>query len=237
MQKIGMVTIGQSPRNDILSVMSRYLPKDVQVLQAGALDGLDEATIKGMAPNPGEPTLVTAMRDGSEATVTHSKVTPLMEKGIETLYRQGAKLVVLLCAGGFEELKRDDLIIIDPGSLLQGVIKSLVNGSKLGLVLPSADQVSTGPGTSDYWGNTDVAEFWGAYDVAMTHASPYNSSEIKVADSERAAREMRNEEVDYIFLNCMGMDEEMKTVFQRVTQKPVVLASAVVARIVDELIN
>ncbi|MBM4388734.1 MAG: AroM family protein, partial [Deltaproteobacteria bacterium] len=39
MKKIGMLTIGQSPRNDILPGLIEILGKDIDIIEAGALDG------------------------------------------------------------------------------------------------------------------------------------------------------------------------------------------------------
>ena len=41
MSKIGLLTIGQSPREEIMSVMETHLPTGVEVLQHGALDGIE----------------------------------------------------------------------------------------------------------------------------------------------------------------------------------------------------
>lgn len=229
MRKVGMITIGQSPRDDIVSVMRRYLPSDVEVLERGALDGLDAEAVTSMRPKKGEPTLVTTMRDGTEVTVTHAKVVPLMKRGVEELADKGAGVVVILCTGGFEELRSDGVTLVDAGSLLQGVIGSLAKGGRLGVVQPSADQVTE-------WG-AGAKDRWGALDVVITSASPYAAPEVRVGEWERAAEELKESGVDMVFLNCMGMDESMKQVVRRVTQKPVVLASSVVARMVDELMG
>ncbi len=47
--RIGMVTVGQAPRADIVPDMAALLP-DVDILEAGALDGLDRAAIARLAP-------------------------------------------------------------------------------------------------------------------------------------------------------------------------------------------
>ena len=95
-RKIGAITIGQSPRDDIMAVMTPHLPDGLKVLQRGALDDLDAVTIAGLRPDlsaetgdpgaPGEPgneleydILVSRMRDGSEAMMTHDRVVPLMQ--------------------------------------------------------------------------------------------------------------------------------------------------------------
>ena len=229
MRKIGMLTIGQSPRDDIMSVMGRYLPTDVEVIQRGALDGLELPEVDELGPRAGERPLVSTMRDGTEVTLTHRSVVPLMQEGVDALADQGAESIVILCTGGFGELRSDRATLVDAGSLIRGVVTSLAKNARLGVIQPSAGQV---PKTT-----AEAAEIWGGLDVVMTSASPYAGPEASARDWDHAAEELREENVDLVLLNCMGMDESMKQVVRRVTQKPVMLASAVVARMVDELLG
>jgi len=71
----------------------------------------------------------------------------------------------------------------------------------------------------------------------LTSAFPYASPDVRIQEWEQSAKTLKDQHVDLTFLNCMGMDLEMKNVFQSVTGKPVVLASSVVARIVDEMVS
>jgi protein AroM len=47
-QRIGMITVGQSPRDDIAPAMSRILGPGIEIIQKGALDGLSDTEIKGL---------------------------------------------------------------------------------------------------------------------------------------------------------------------------------------------
>jgi len=228
MSKVGMLTIGQSPREDIISVMRRYLAQEVEILQRGALDDVDLSMVSELRPTGGQPTLVTRMRDGIEVQITHDKILPLVQKGIDDLVEEGAELVVLLCTGEFPELRARRMILY-PSKLLHGVIAALANGARLGIVMPVADQVPTLKAGQD--------KRWGGSDVVFTSASPYAESGIKTTEWKRAAEELEQREADLVYLDCMGMDEEMKGIVQQVTGKPVILASSVVARMVDELIG
>ena len=51
MISVGLVTIGQAPRDDVVPDMSEILGRDVRLVQAGALDGLsrDEMTTRMLA--------------------------------------------------------------------------------------------------------------------------------------------------------------------------------------------
>ena len=229
MRKIGTITIGQSPRNDILSVMKRYLPQDVEVLGRGALDGLDLPAVAALKPKPGEPTLVTVMRDGTGVTVTHHNVVPLMNQGVEALADEGAEFVVTLCSAEFSEVRSDRVVVVDSGNLLQGIVRSLADGVKLGVIQPSPDQVTEREAGSD--------DPWHGLDVVMTSASPYAEPEDRARQWQQAAESLKESRVGLVYLNCMGMDETMRQVVRRVTQKPVLLASSMLARTVDELLG
>lgn len=241
-RKIGAITIGQSPRDDIMAVMTPHLPDELKVLQRGALDDLDAVTIAGLRPDlpaepgaPGEPgneleydILVSRMRDGSEAMMTHDRVVPLMQQKIVELESEGAEIIVLLCGGDFPEL-RSNRIIVHPGKLLRGAVESVAHGAKLGLVMPSDTQVAAA--------RHDAVGRWGAREVFVTHGSPY----LPVADWEnewqRVSGEMTQHQVDLVFLNCMGMNEQMKSTVQQGTGKPVLLLSSMLARVIAELVH
>ena len=228
MRKIGLITIGQSPREDLVSLMRSYLTQEVDILQRGALDGLDLSMVAQLQPEAGQPALVTRMRDGSEVEVSHEKILPLMQKEVEALVEEGVELIVLLCTGEFAGLQAERMIL-HPGKLLHGVITALANGARLGVVVPSASQI---PLTEE-----KRKERWGGSDIVATSVSPYAEAEIKVREWKRAAGVLKEREADLVYLDCMGMDEEMKRIVQQVTHKPVILACSVVARMVDELIG
>jgi protein AroM len=228
MQKIGMITIGQTPRDDIISGMRRYLTHKVEILQRGALDDVDQFTVAQLRPEVDQPTLVTTMRDGSKVTVTHEKILPMLQNSVNDLVQAGVEFIVLLCTGELLELQAEPLILY-PDRLLRGVVTALANGTRLGVVLPSADQIPQA--------EERKVETWGGLDVVFTAASPYAESETKAHEWRQVSQELKRSGVNLVFLDCMGMDEEMKRTVQSVTQKPVLLARSIVARMVDELLG
>ena len=62
--KIGAVTIGQSPRTDVMADMKAILGEEVEVLEAGALDGISMEEIKQMEPAKGDYVLVSRLQNG-----------------------------------------------------------------------------------------------------------------------------------------------------------------------------
>ena len=224
MHKIGMITVGQSPREDILRVMQDHLPQEVEVLQRGALDGLDLSAVAELQPEGGQSVLVTRMRDGTEVQVARQKILSLMQEGIDALLEEGVEFVVLLCTGEFRELQAGSRVL-HPGEILRALIAALARGARLGVIVPSARQIS--------W----ARERWAGCDVVVTSASPYAEPGLRLGEWRRAAGELEASDVDLVYLDCMGMDEETKRIVHQETGKPVILASSVVARIVDELIG
>ena len=55
MKKIGAITVGQSPRVDLIPEIQPILGDSVEIIQAGALDGLSKGEIAKFVPRPGEP--------------------------------------------------------------------------------------------------------------------------------------------------------------------------------------
>src|SRR5206468_8993760 len=66
---VGLVTIGQSPRVDVVPDMAAILGSGVTVRERGALDGLGRAEIAALAPRHGDDILVTGLADGTAAFV------------------------------------------------------------------------------------------------------------------------------------------------------------------------
>ena len=50
MTKIGLITVGQAPRSDVVPDMAAILGGDVEIVEAGALDGLGHDQIAPLAP-------------------------------------------------------------------------------------------------------------------------------------------------------------------------------------------
>ena len=50
---LGTVTIGQAPRTDLIPEIKQFLGDGVEILEAGALDGLTLAEVQSSTPTPG----------------------------------------------------------------------------------------------------------------------------------------------------------------------------------------
>lgn len=216
--KIGMITIGQSPRNDVIAEIKDILG-GVEIVERGCLDELTKEQIESLKPEEREPFLVTVLRDGSPVQVSKEKTANLLQQRIEELENKDVTLIALLCTGDFSNLKSKKLAI-EPGNLSRTLVQGmLTKEKKLGVVIPSSEQIEQ---TKKKWGHLNPV-------VAVT--SPYENSE----GIQEAAKKLRAKNVDLTVLDCIGYTKQMKQKVKEITGKPVILPRTLLATLSREL--
>ena len=219
--KIGTVTIGQTPRDDVLSDIKSLISGDIEIVEKGALDGLTLNDVKRLEPTKDDEILVTRMRDGTELTVGRDRILPRMQERISELDKEDdVALITLLCSGEFPPFQCDKPLIM-PYRLLWEVLSSISIEGSLGIMVPSPRQVKT-----------TVAIFGGlGCKVVGVGASPYAGQEgiVRAAEALRA-------KVDVVFMNCFGYNLEMKSIVREITGKPIILPRSLLARTLDDLL-
>ena len=78
--KVGTLTIGQSPRTDVIPGIRDVLGPNIEIVEKGALDGLDLEDVKKFYPGPNDYILVTRMRDGTEVKIAEKHVIDRMKR-------------------------------------------------------------------------------------------------------------------------------------------------------------
>jgi protein AroM len=221
---LGLATIGQAPRIDIVPGMVEHLPRGTQVLQAGALDGLDADTLAAMRPQPGEYVLTSRLADGSSVTVGRSHVIPLLQAAVTRLEEQGASVLAILCTGTFPDLASRALLI-EPERLFHAACAGVVGvgRKRLGSLIPLPAQI---PQAEARWRQVGV-------DALVVAASPYGSIDAIAA----AAGELGRAGVAAIALDCFGFTEEMRQVVRQAAGRPVIMANTYLARVMAELLS
>ncbi|MEA3356780.1 MAG: AroM family protein [Candidatus Bipolaricaulota bacterium] len=220
MLKIGTVTIGQTPRVDVVPEIEGLISGKVEIVEKGALDGLTPEQIKGFKPKKDSDTLVTRLRDGTEVTIGESYIIPRIQKIVSELENEDIDIITLLCSGEFPIIQSKKPLLM-PHRLFAGVLSSIRIGGKLGVLVPSQRQVS---GTIDTFNNR------GFRTVALS-TSPYASA----GGIAEAARGFKGQ-VGLVFMNCFGYSLEMKRTLRALVGIPVILARSLLARALNELI-
>lgn len=222
-KKIGMITIGQSPRVDIVPEMREILGSEVEIIEAGALDGLTIDEVKRFSPKGRDYVLCTRMSDGTEVVVAKRFIIPRVQKCIDLLTRQGAEVIVLVCTGLFPPFSSKTLFI-EAQKILDHFILAL-HGEKerMGLLIPLSDQMK------------QARKKYGRLKGKMIikAASPYSvGDEISVA-----AEQLKKADPHVIVMHCMGYTQAMKKRVMEMTGKPTILARSLVARTLKELLS
>jgi len=216
--RFAFVTIGQTPRTDLVPEILRYLPEDLEIQEFGALDGVAPGTISEHAPAPHEPRLVTRLRDGSQAVLRKEWVELLLRELLATIDPGGYRAVVLLCTGEFRSLRGPGLFL-DAQHLVDHGTAALWSGARrIGVLLPLAEQ------TEEFHLRPEPDQ-----EIVYGHVSPYSGDRF-----EEAARELTD--VDLIVMHCMGYTEAHREVVARGSGRPVLLARKLVATALANLL-
>lgn len=219
---VGLVTIGQAPRVDMVPEMALWLGP-ARTLERGALDGMTPDEISDLRPTPGDYALITRLEDGSSATIAERHILPRVQAAITDLEAEGAEAIVLLCTGEFPPFEHERPLL-PAEQLIIGGVRAIANGARLGVICPLPQQKVP---TRDKW--TAVAA-----DPIVESGSPYDGD---VDGLRRAAGRVAQAGVDYLVLDCMGYTQGMKELVREETGVPVILARSVVARLAAEAVS
>ena len=223
MKKIGMITIGQSPRPDVVPEIKKILGTGIDVLEAGALDGLSLEEVKRFSPGKRDYVLCTRMSDGTEVVIGKRFILPRMQRCIDLLTGKGAEIILFLCTGKFPEFSCGRLLI-EPQRVLDNFLVALDGKKqKIGLMIPLQDQMAQA--------RKKYSRMKG--EIAIQAASPYAKKDEVVP----AARALKKADPHVIVMHCIGYTQAMKDRVREITGKPVILARSLVARTLKEMLS
>jgi protein AroM len=224
MISVGMVTIGQAPRDDVVPDMTEILGRDVHLLQAGALDGLDRVEIAALAPRGDDEILVTRLADGSPVFVAKKPMVARLQSRIAWLEDQGVAMTVVLCTGAFPPLvaRRP---LLEPQPLLLGLLRATTFPGRLGVLTPSVPHV---PQTEARWRADGL-------DALVVPLSPYE--EHDAAAVRRAADALKAGGTGLVVMDCIGFRRKTRDELMHLLGVPVLVANLLVARVVAEMLG
>jgi protein AroM len=220
MKTVGMITIGQAPRDDVVAGMEKILGPGLRVVQAGALDGLARAEIAALAPRPGQDALTTRLLDGADVIIAKQAVLDRLQGCLDRL-EAGVDAFVVLCTGRFPRF-RTARPLLEPDRILFAGAQAVHAGGTLGVIIPIVEQQAT---ATARWSLITP-------DVRVVVASPYRGPEGLV----RAAEDLRRAGATLIVLDCMGFTETMKEQVRGIAGAPVLLPSSLIARFAAEVV-
>lgn len=212
---ISCLTIGQSPRPDILSELSVLLPENCRLEEMGALDGLSSDQLRGITPAPGEAFYVTLLRDGTEVSIPKHLLEQLVQNNLIEVQRRGGHLAVLLCTGEFPHMP-GDIPFLRGGEIIKESVQNLYRGKRIAVIVPD-------PGQSDH-----MSQRW--KEIGIDHVIYYCLPYHETAQSQQLCAQLKNSDEDFILLDCFGFTTDMAKRFRQQTEKRVLLPRELVGR-------
>jgi protein AroM len=217
MKTIAAITIGQSPRDDVIAELASLVP-GVRWVQAGALDGLDLEQIRALEPEPGDLPLVTRLRDGRVVTLGEVRLHRPMQHAVDRV-DAAADLVMVLCAGSFPLSSRAPIVL--PGRLLVATVQAL-HLSPIAVVTPHEGQAAW---EEERWARAGVSAH------VMTEP-PYGGT----PDFAHVGRAARVHGVRAIVMDSFGYTMDARNEVAAASGLPTILIRSLAARIVSELV-
>ncbi|MCM3591960.1 AroM family protein [Brevibacillus borstelensis] len=222
MKKLGLVTIGQAPRMDVGPIFQKYVGGRAEIMQAGVLDGMTKAEAEAaFSPEKGDYVLTSKLVTGESVVMSREKIAPVLQRKLHELEEAGCNPIVVLCTGTFEGLAANNALLIEPDVILRSMLSAMLKNKRLGVIVPLLEQQDA---LEDEWGSL--------VDAVYAAASPYAEGETELI---RAAKELADQNVDAILMDCMGYVEASKAVVEAYANLPVILSNALLAKIVSEL--
>lgn len=223
MKKIGFITIGQSPRDDIMKDILPIIGDDIEILQKGALDNLSEEELEEIAPQSGDTVLVSSLRDGRSVSMAEEKIIVHLQRCIDELEVCGVSGIMFLCTGDFKDLLTAHVPLIYPNRLLRAIIPAICDRKRLVVLVPEEEQKSEA-----------MAQWEGiGMETSVFSISPYTAAE---EDFAALALTLKEVDCDCVLMDCMGYSAEMKDILCSRSGKNVLLPRTFSAAVLKELI-
>jgi protein AroM len=219
LERITFLTIGQTPRTDLVPEIVAALPRAPDIEEWGALNGLDAEAVASLAPDATDQALVTRLRGGEQAVIGKRWVAGRIQAWLDERPSDDAEVMVLLCTGDFSGL-RPRGYLLDAQHLVDHMVDALCHGAAtIGLLVPLGRQEAEhhyrpAPGQR----------------IRTAHASPYDGSE----DFRAVGGSLTD--CDVVVMHCMGYTETQRTAVASGTGRPVLLARRLVASALSNLL-
>ena len=215
--KIGVITIGQSPRSDLIPEFSQALGAGVEIIQKGALDGLTLEEVQQLCHEQWDYILVTRMRDGTEVKIAERYIRKRMLEQVAELENAGVELIVLLCTGEFPELTSSKPLL-KPNIILEKLVTAVLPGGLLVTVVPVPEQI---PVLRKKWEKTGLS-------IACESLSPYTCT---VEQTRAVAQRIKKKKPDLVVLDCLGYTRKTQKLFRDIIGKPVILPRTLLGKL------
>lgn len=220
LKKIGFITVGQSPRKDVVPEMALHFGNHIEILEAGALDGLTLSEIEAFKPEEGDLVLASTLRDGTAVVFAEKYIENRLQDCIYKLEEEGASVIVFICTGDFPWEFQSTVPLIFPSEVLRAAATPFVFQKGLTVLTPDEKQLAY---AENKWKHIK--------NLKNIAANPYKGMEGII----NAGKQIEEGSCDLIVLDCIGYNLEMQNILKEMTNIPVMTARSVLARLLGEI--
>ncbi|WP_417210390.1 AroM family protein [Antarctobacter sp.] len=195
--RIAFVTIGTSPRADIVPEMVEDIlngrpASALSVEEFGVLDGLSEAELDVMLAKGDEPRFATSAEDGREVAVSIGRTEERLNALLCRIDGMGFDLIVLLCTGT-KITPLTHTMVIEAQKVVDHAIEAVtLPAGRLGILLPLEAQIEGFAARHPF-----------AVDATIAAGSPYDGAAL-------APRVVDLADCPIIVMHCMGYTGAMR---------------------------
>ena len=219
---LGVATIGQAPRDDMVALFAEQAPVGTQVILRGCLDGLTADDIARRPPQDGADTLYTRLRDRDDVIISKTHVIERAAETLKRLKQDGADALVFACTGDFPPIPGDAGVLF-PSRILNGLVSGLLPQGRLGLLIPLPEQ------------QDKLIAKWqrpGLEVVAEALRPSATDDEIGLA-----AERLKTAAPDLVAMDCMSYTPATKAAVTSVLGVPTLLAITATGRVMREFLE
>jgi len=219
---LGIVTIGQAPRDDIAARFAEHVPAGTKVILRGCLDGMSDAEIEAIRPEYGGDTLYTRLRGDRDVKISKKAVIAGSPGVLARLREDGADVIVYACTGDFPPMKGDQGVLF-PSRVLNGLAAGLLPHGRLGILIPLAEQVEK------------LVSKWARPGLEIVAEALAPSADA--AEAGAAARRLAACAPDLVAMDCMSYTPATKAWVKPALGVPTLLAITATGRVLREMLD
>ncbi len=224
---LGVITIGQAPRDDIAALFAQHAPAGTKVVLRGALDGLSDAEVDRLAPVDGADTLYTRLRGdgkgaGRDVKISKKAVIARSPAAFAKLRDDGCDVLVYACTGEFPAMPGDENVLF-PSRVLNGLATGLLPRGRLGLLIPLAEQAAK---LGSKWSRPGL-------EVVAEALAPSAGRD----EADAAARRLAARKPDLVAMDCMSYTPVTKEWVRPALGVPALLAITATGRVLREMLE
>jgi protein AroM len=224
---LGIITIGQAPRDDIAALFAEHAPAGTRVVLRGVLDGLSDAEVDKLTPENGADTLYTRLKGdgkggGRDVKISKKAVIARSPETIAKLRADGCDAIVYACTGDFPLMTGDEGVLF-PSRILSGLANGLLPRGRLGLLIPLAEQAEK---LSSKWARPGL-------EIVAEALAPSADASAAAA----AARRLAAKRPDLVAMDCMSYTPTTKEQVKPALGVPALLAITATGRVLREMLE